>query len=109
MPLSVSGLLTIQILLSLSAVRKLPLSPTLAEKLISFLEILRASELRDGADSEFCAWAPSGRTTARAIVESNTGLFMSSLLWQDVWGNASRTKTVKRPRLVSIVPRLAYR
>ena len=53
MPLKASGLLTIQILLSLSAVKTLPLSPTLAEKLVSFLEILRVSELRYGRTLSF--------------------------------------------------------
>src|SRR5437870_9143435 len=107
MPLKVSGLLTIQILLSLSAVGVMPLPPTLAEKPVSFLDILRASELRYGADSAFCAWASSGRRAARAIVERNTGVFMFFPPFAGAFGETtSRTKTVERPRLVSIVPLL---
>ena len=57
--------------------KALPLSATLAEKLEGFL-----------AESVFCAWVPSGRKAATAIVKSNTGFFLFPP-WQEGWGSLS--------------------
>ena len=64
-PLRTSGLLTVQILLSLSAVRVLPSVPTLPERLVGFLDILLVSEPRSCAAPPFCPGPNHDRRTGQ--------------------------------------------
>ena len=60
------------------------------------------------AESVFCAWAPSGRKAATAIVKSNTGLFMFFILTEKVRGAClGNDKAAKWPRFESILTLLA--
>jgi hypothetical protein len=76
----------------------LPLPATLAEKFSGFL-----------AESEYCAFAESGRHTPKAIDKSNAGFFMFfPPLARGFRGTCiGNEKTVERPRFESILTLLA--
>jgi len=77
MPLKASGLLTLQILLSLSAVKVLPSLPTLPEILAGLVGFFCAVELWFYAESAFCPpRALVGTNARKAIIEINVGFFM---------------------------------